>query len=496
MSNIVKVISETDDSLVEFIFEDPKSGAVKDVYFHPQKQYVVAFYQDDLKHSGIERLEKLVGQYRKDMFNKEGGEYFKNLSRWPEKIVRYNGKIGMVLPFYDTQFFFPDDCDNLAGEEKKGGWYTSGKNFNRFVPDSQKGSLLGFLKVCLYLSRAVKRLHALGLAHSDLSTNNCLIDPLSGSTCIIDIDGLVVPGLFSPDVYGTPGFMAPEIVKSQHLPKDDPKCFLPSIKTDEHSLAVLIYNYLFHRHPLKGSKVWDIDDDERHETLLLGEKALFVENPTDDSNRIRIGSDDKDYLPWDDTNILPYTISGPYLKPLFDNAFIYGLHDPALRPIAADWDYAFVKTLDQILPCSNPNCVKQYFIFSRNNHPICPYCGTKYTLSIPVLQFYFTRDGKKFNKKDHSLIVFNNQYIYKWHVDNNFYPNELLKETDKKPVGIFQFIDNQWIFRNINLPYLKNISDKSASIDIGNFIILKNGLQLLFSNSLTSHMGVVQILNF
>jgi serine/threonine protein kinase len=40
-------------------------------------------------------------------------------------------------------------------------------------------------------------LHSAGLAHSDLSYANVLIDPATGSANIIDIDGLVVPGKFA-----------------------------------------------------------------------------------------------------------------------------------------------------------------------------------------------------------------------------------------------------------------------------------------------------------
>ena len=37
-------------------------------------------------------------------------------------------------------------------------------------------------------------MHAAGLAHSDLSYKNVLVDPITAKASIIDIDGLVVPG--------------------------------------------------------------------------------------------------------------------------------------------------------------------------------------------------------------------------------------------------------------------------------------------------------------
>lgn len=44
-------------------------------------------------------------------------------------------------------------------------------------------------------------------------------------TCIIDVDGMVVPGKFPPDVVGTPDFIAPEVMATSHLDKNDPKRF-------------------------------------------------------------------------------------------------------------------------------------------------------------------------------------------------------------------------------------------------------------------------------
>src|SRR5207245_1552542 len=101
--------------------------------------------------------------------------------------------------------------------------------------------------------------HAAGLAHSDLSYNNVLVDPAGGHISIIDIDGLVVPGRFPPDVVGTPDFIAPEVVATSRLPKNDPGRKLPSIPTDRHALSVLLYMYLLCRHPLRGRKVHHAD---------------------------------------------------------------------------------------------------------------------------------------------------------------------------------------------------------------------------------------------
>jgi serine/threonine protein kinase len=494
MSKIVTLVSPTDNSTVQFVEEDPMQGGVKDVYFAPDRSYVVAFYRKKLDVEGRERLEKLVDAYRRNLFENEGGDYYRDLFRWPEKLVEYDGRTGIVVPLYDSKFFFPEGT-TLEGAEKEGYWFTSAKNFNRSVPDTEKGDLLLYIQVCVSLSRAVKRLHAAGLAHSDLSYKNCLVDPSSGSSCIIDIDGLVVPGLFPPDVVGTPDFIAPEVVETLKLDRHDPAKRLPCISTDQHALAVLIYLYLLHRHPLRGSKVWDHEDQERQESLEMGEKALFIEHPTDRTNRRIVGQDDGAFLPWIDTDKLPFTILGPYLKELFLSAFVENLHQPSLRPTADDWEEALIKTRDILEPCLNKSCPKGWYVYDGTGKPVCPYCGTPYSLpSVPVLDFYSTRDGVKYLPDRHRLTVYNNQYLYPWHAIRSIRLSERLAQDRMRPVGYFGFHKGSWMFVNQKLTSMRDYTTKSP-VPVGSGVKLENGQRLLFSTDTNGRMAVVTMIN-
>jgi serine/threonine protein kinase len=474
----VVTLKATDGSKVEFVNKDPRQGGVKDVFFDPGRQYAVAFFRKRLDPAGLDRIERLVGQYRQGIFEQFGAEYWRSLFRWPERIVHHEGRVGIVVPFYEPKFFFGPDTD-LDGVEKDGKWFASAKNFNRFVPDKEKGTLLGYLRIGLNLSRAVRRLHAAGLAHSDLSYKNCLVDPASGSACIIDIDGLVVPQLFPPDVVGTPDFIAPEVIATLGLPMDHPDRRHPRRETDQHALAVLIYQYLFHRHPLRGAKTHSLDTDEQ-DRLEMGEKALFIEHPADASNRYRIQKGDKDFLPWVDSAKLPYTITGPYLKELFDQAFITGLHQPQQRPTADDWEEALVKTCDLVQPCLNQRCAKSWYVFDNSTRPVCPYCGTPFRGQLPVLDFYSSRNGQDFRPDRHRLMVYHNQYLYPWHVSRTVFPNERLAEKDKKPVGYFAFHKNRWIFVNQTLTGLKDLGNDKV-VPPNGFVELNDGAKLLLS---------------
>lgn len=137
---------------------------------------------------------------------------------------------------------------------------------------------------------------------------------------------------------------------------------MPKITTDRYALAVLIYTFLLNRHPLDGGKVWNIDDPQKDDDMRYGAKALFIEHPTDSTNRVKPNQLAPSQLPQGDPNRLPYTICGPYLKKLFDKAFIDGLHNPSMRPSAAEWEDALIKTCDLVQPCQNPDCQAHWYV--------------------------------------------------------------------------------------------------------------------------------------
>ena len=51
---------------------EPMRGGMKDVFFSPDKSYVVAFYRDPQDYSSKERLKKIATQYFNSFFMKEG----------------------------------------------------------------------------------------------------------------------------------------------------------------------------------------------------------------------------------------------------------------------------------------------------------------------------------------------------------------------------------------------------------------------------------------
>ena len=495
MAKTIK-ITATDGSQVEFVDEMIGAGGMKDVYFSPDKSYVVAFFRDKQDFNAKDRLQNITGKYRENIFNQAGGEYWKDLYCWPTKIVEYNGKLGLTCPTYQKQFFFKkgsinNDFLGIKGKEKEGKWYASAKNLNKFLAPEEKGDWFKYFQICIRISRAVKRLHAAGLAHSDLSYKNVLVDPTTGQASIIDIDGLVVPGKYPPDVLGTPDFIAPEVISTKHLPITDAKRKLPSIKTDRHALAVMIYMYLLYRHPLRGGKVNDLDS-AKDEELSMGIKALFVEHPTDKSNRVKVDQLHPSQLPQGDPNKIPYSVCGPYLKELFNKAFIDGLRNPDIRPTADEWEHALLKTVDLMQPCQNPNCWHKWFVFDNSTKPKCPFCGTEYKGQLPVLNLYYSPKVGVFKPENYRLMVYNKQLLYMWHVNRFVNANEKTTSDQKTPVGDFHFHNGKWILINRKLTsmYDKDIDKK---IEIGEAVELSEGKKILLSKEDGGRLIIVQL---
>jgi hypothetical protein len=244
---------------------------------------------------------------------------------------------------------------------------------------------------------------------------------------------------------------------------------------------------------LRGGKVWDLDST-KDEELSMGLKAMFVEHSTDKTNRVKIKDLHPSQLPQGDPDKIPYTVCGPYLKKLFDRAFIDGLHDPGKRPTAGEWEESLLKTVDLMQPCQNPNCWHKWFVFDNTTKPKCPFCGAEYRGKLPVLNLYSSRRAGSFTPDDYRLMVYHNQYLYQWHVNRNISPNERLTDEQKKPVGYFVYHNNQWLLINQRLKDLEDKTDGKL-ISIGQSVTLTEGKQILLSKEEGGRLIIVQMGN-
>ena len=452
------------------ITDNPPRGGMKYTYFAPDKSYVVQFFNEPNKidRNMTARLEAIIGRYNPTIPESKGGaignderlaSYFAGRFCWPTDLVVLP-EFGIVSPAYPKSFFFEEGASqflDLKGKDKKSNWFTSSNR--RFLNKSELGDFRSMIQMSLLLARSIRRLHQAGLAHSDLSNNNVLIDPKTGNCVVIDIDTLVVPGLFPPEVAGTRGYIAPEVLSTMELDKNDPRRKIPSSVTDLHALAVLIYEYLFFRHPLMGPKIYSTESAERDDYLGLGPMATFIEHPEDSSNR---------------PSAMKTTIKdlGPVMENLFLRAFVDGLHNPALRPSAMEWERGLVKTWDLLHKCSNPACDKKWFVLHDVNNPVCPFCGTRIT-DRNIVRFELSSEVRGHDGEWRSfseLDVVNNTPLFKWHLYSNVFADE---KADKSLQAYVCCHNGEWFLINRNAEGM--LSPQGNPVPAGQAIRLTDG---------------------
>lgn len=452
------------------ITDNPPRGGMKYTYFAPDKSYVVQFFNEPNKidRNMTARLEAIIGRYNPTIPESKGGaignderlaSYFAGRFCWPTDLV-VAPEFGIVSPAYPKSFFFDEGASqflDLKGKDKKSNWFTSSNR--RFLNKNELGDFRSMIQMSLLLARSIRRLHQAGLAHSDLSNNNVLIDPKTGNCVVIDIDTLVVPGLFPPEVAGTRGYIAPEVLSTMELDRNDPRRKIPSSVTDLHALAVLIYEYLFFRHPLMGPKIYSTESAERDDYLGLGPMATFIENPDDTSNR---------------PSAMKTTIKdlGPVMEKLFLRAFVDGLHNPALRPSAMEWERGLVKTWDLLHKCSNPACEKKWFVLHDVNNPVCPFCGTRIT-DRNIVRFELSSEVRGHDGEWRSyseLDVVNNTPLFKWHLYSSVFADE---KADKSLQAYVCCHNGEWFLINRNAEGM--LSPQGNPVPAGQAIRLTDG---------------------
>ncbi len=422
---------------------DQKIGEGTEKIFFPteREDLVIGFYRDEEGIRDPERLKRLrliLDQYNPTL-DPKNGDFWKDHFCWPIAIVT-SPEMGILCPRFPDKYYFSD-----SRGEKKGRWFTS-KRLTLTLPADERGDLRTRIQIGRHLARAVGRMHAAGLAHSDLSGNNILMAPRSSACILIDIDSLVVRGIFPPKVLGTRGYIAPEVMATSLLPLGHREKQLPDIRTDLHSLTVILYQLLLMRHPLEGKKIHS-DDPEEDDRLMFGEKALFIEHPHDASNR----PDDLD---------VRLDRLGPYLSPLFTRAFTEGLTDPYLRPTAYEWVDALTLTLDILHPCRNPDCWHQWFACRRGLSLMCPFCGWK--PEDPILLMHLFRGFKQgqYISDERYLTLWDRRELHEWHGRLDVSPPQGLS-GGSEAVGAFFLENGKWRFENRGREKMRSSSGKS-----------------------------------
>src|SRR5262249_35419211 len=143
------------------------------------------------------RLDMILGKNNPTLAKGQGGaansdteaQDYRDMFCWPTSIVTAP-RYGIVCPAYPTTYFFESGPDFIKGKERnriRSIDQRNGGMLEKFAP-AELGEWRNYLALCTRMARAVARLHNAGLAHSDLSPNNVLVDPKRGASIVIDID--------------------------------------------------------------------------------------------------------------------------------------------------------------------------------------------------------------------------------------------------------------------------------------------------------------------
>jgi len=407
----------------------------------------------------------------------DNSEYWSHYFCWPEALLT-SPSLGMMMPRARKNL---RPFSHLLSPRFR-------KRISAESGPAALGTWIGHVGILIKLARTVNRLHANGLCHSDLSTNNLLVDPVNGEATLIDCDGLVETGskTLLPTVLGTPDYMAPELVEGMTLTtRPAPQ---PSVNTDLHSLAILIYQGLLFRHPLRGGAFHSADPDE-DERLMLGKKALFIEHPSNRTNRPKAA-------------YLSSAILGADMQALFAKAFIDGLHDPSKRPLAAQWERTLVRMYDQTVPCSNPACEAKSFVLVEGGGARCPWCRTelKGPRQIPVLTFY-RPDGKQNSSTftpDFRLVAWPRRKLNVWHIELNKLPGPGVNAAPLAEISWTPDVRGQerWTLINTAIPQIYDATGGKNPLPIpqGQAIELKEATRLYFGGGERARVVEVHML--
>lgn len=353
--------------------------------------------------------------------------YYKNTATKTQKEILDN-LIQSGAP--DASFLWPQDMIFTAYGESFG--YIMPlrpKNYKSIVDMMKRRAEPSFYCLCkaaYNLTKGYNALHGKGYSYRDISFGNVFFDPDTGEVLICDNDNVSYNGA-KTGIYGTPRFMAPEIVVGKAK---------PSRNTDLFSLAVLLFYMFMLNHPLEGRREAQIKCMDIHAmNQLYGTDPLFIFDPDNRDNRPVAGYQDNALIFWD--------LYPQQLKELFTVSFTVGLQQPNRRITESKWLETFANLMSGIMIC--PNCGAEVFYdANKDANGVMHTCwGCQKTVPVPTRLVI----GRS------TILLMSDTKIYKHHTDGGHDMETVVGEVVQNPNN-----PNLWGIKNItkeNWTYIK-----------------------------------------
>ncbi len=328
------------------------------------------------------------------------------------------------------------------------------KNYKSIVDLLKRQAEPSFYALCkaaFNLTKGYQKLHSMGFSYRDISWGNLFFDPDTGDVLICDNDNVSANGIDNSSVYGTPRFMAPEIVIGKAK---------PSRNTDLYSLAVLLFYMFMISHPLEGKLEANIKCmDVPAMNKLYGTEPVFVFDPDNKTNRPVKGYQD---------NVLIYWPLYPqYLRELFIQSFTEGLSHPNKRVTENQWLDAFANMISGITYCSK--CGAEIFYDEINSDQKCWNCNKKVTFPI------FITIGK--NK----VLLNKDSKLYSHHINSDYDMDTIVGSIVQNPSN-----PKLWGIKNesaTNWTYIKS-DGQQIPVGIGKSAAILKNIKIDFGQSI------------
>lgn len=353
--------------------------------------------------------------------------YYKNTATKNQKEILDN-LIQSGQP--DPSFLWPQDMIFRAYGESFGYIMPLRPGNYKSIVDMMKRkaepSFYCLCKAAYNLTKGYNALHGKGYSYRDISFGNVFFDPDTGDVFICDNDNVSYNGA-KTGIYGTPRFMAPEIVVGKAK---------PSRNTDLFSLAVLLFYMFMLNHPLEGRREAQIKCMDIHAmNQLYGTDPLFIFDPDNRDNRPLAGYQDNAIIFWD--------LYPQQLKELFTASFTVGLQQPNRRITESKWLETFANLMSGIMIC--PNCGAEVFydVYKEVNGVMHTCWGCQKAVPVPTRLVI----GRS------TILLMSNTKIYKHHIDGEHDMETVVGEVVQNPNN-----PNLWGIKNLtkeNWTYIK-----------------------------------------
>lgn len=204
-------------------------------------------------------------------------------------------------------------------------------------------------QAALNVAKAFQSIHDMGYVIGDVKAENLLVTP-DLKVCLVDTDSFQIVDKLTGEVHPCPvaseDFAPPEMQVSK-------KPLLAAKEHDNFGLAIIIYSFLFTRHPYSGGIL--PPQHEGKETKDRIANGLWQWN-----KRIPLTPH---------KGSIPLEIVHPRLLDLFRRCFDDGHSNPSFRPQAGEWARALQDAISALTWCAK----QPLHVFSKH-HGRCPWC--------------------------------------------------------------------------------------------------------------------------